>query len=156
MALRRARSRRACGLGCTCGISLRRRRLPKPRLALTTPGRPSNACASDDRRASSRRSNGTEEVLARAMNLLIARGAYREAARMHPEDLIRAAPGRIIERSKVAPRRGQIFSPDTVRVKNSLKKRLKLTSSIVLWTFLSFCANSSCVFGSDSGLCPWA
>jgi hypothetical protein len=30
------------------------------------------------------RSNGTEEVLARVVNLLITRGAYREAARMYP------------------------------------------------------------------------
>jgi hypothetical protein len=29
------------------------------------------------------RSNGTDEVLARAVNLLIARGAYREAASRH-------------------------------------------------------------------------
>jgi hypothetical protein len=39
-------------------------------------------------------------------------------------------------------------------VKNSLKKRLKLTSSIALWTFPSFCAKSSCVFGSDPGFMP--
>jgi hypothetical protein len=45
------------------------------------------------------RSNGTE--LARAMNLLIARGAYREAARMYPEDLIELRQGaRIIEKRK--------------------------------------------------------
>jgi len=30
------------------------------------------------------RSNGTDEVLARAINLLIARGAHREAAPMYP------------------------------------------------------------------------
>jgi hypothetical protein len=29
-----------------------------------------------------------DEVLARAVNLLIARGAYREAARLYPDDLI--------------------------------------------------------------------
>jgi hypothetical protein len=40
------------------------------------------------------RSNGTDEVLARAMNLVIARGAYREAARLYPEDLIEIAAGR--------------------------------------------------------------
>jgi hypothetical protein len=34
------------------------------------------------------RSDGTDELLARAVNLLIARGAYRSAARMYPEDLI--------------------------------------------------------------------
>jgi hypothetical protein len=50
-ASRRARSRRACGRSCTCGISLRRPRLRKPRLALTTPARPLSGCASDDRRA---------------------------------------------------------------------------------------------------------
>jgi hypothetical protein len=33
------------------------------------------------------RSNGTDEVLTRAVNLLIARGAYREAARMYPRAL---------------------------------------------------------------------
>jgi hypothetical protein len=33
-------------------------------------------------------SNGRDEVLARGMNQLIARAAYREAARMYPEDLI--------------------------------------------------------------------
>jgi hypothetical protein len=48
-ASRRARSRRACGLGCTCGISLRRLRPPKPRLALTTPARPSSGCGRDER-----------------------------------------------------------------------------------------------------------
>jgi hypothetical protein len=47
------------------------------------------------------RSNGTDEVLARAVNTLIARGAYREAARMYPEDLIELRQGaRIIEKSK--------------------------------------------------------
>jgi hypothetical protein len=47
------------------------------------------------------RSNGTDEVLARAVNLLIARGAYREAARMYPEDLIELRQGaRVIEKSK--------------------------------------------------------
>jgi hypothetical protein len=47
------------------------------------------------------RSNGTDEVLAGAMNLLIARGAYREAARMHPEDLIELRQGAgVIENSK--------------------------------------------------------
>jgi hypothetical protein len=47
------------------------------------------------------RSNGHDEVLARGMNLLIARGAYREAARLYPEDLIELRQGaRIIERSK--------------------------------------------------------
>jgi hypothetical protein len=34
------------------------------------------------------RSNGTDEVLARVVNMLIARCAYRKAARMYPEDLI--------------------------------------------------------------------
>jgi hypothetical protein len=40
------------------------------------------------------RSNGTDEALARAVNLLIARAAYREAAKMYPEDLIEIAAGR--------------------------------------------------------------
>jgi hypothetical protein len=40
-------------------------------------------------------------MLARAVNLLIARGAFREAARMYPEDLIELPQGaRIIEKSK--------------------------------------------------------
>jgi hypothetical protein len=34
------------------------------------------------------RSNGTDEVLARAGQMLIARGAYRAAVHMYPEDLI--------------------------------------------------------------------
>jgi hypothetical protein len=47
------------------------------------------------------RSNGTDEVLARAVNLLIARGAYREAARMYPDELLQLRQGaRIIEKSK--------------------------------------------------------
>jgi hypothetical protein len=47
------------------------------------------------------RSNGTDEVLARAMNLLLARGAYREAARIYPEDLIELRHGaRVIEKSR--------------------------------------------------------
>jgi hypothetical protein len=47
------------------------------------------------------RSKGTDEVLARAMNLLLARGAYREAARIYPEDLIELRHGaRVIEKSK--------------------------------------------------------
>jgi hypothetical protein len=47
------------------------------------------------------RGNGTDEVLARAMNLLIARGAYREAARIYPDDLIELRQGaRLIEKSK--------------------------------------------------------
>jgi hypothetical protein len=42
-----------------------------------------------------------DEVLARAVNLLIARHAYREAARLYPEDLIELRQGaRIIEKSK--------------------------------------------------------
>jgi hypothetical protein len=39
------------------------------------------------------RGNGTDEVLARAVNLLIAHGVYREAARMYPEDLIELHKG---------------------------------------------------------------
>jgi hypothetical protein len=47
------------------------------------------------------RSNGTDEVLARAMNLRVARAAYREAARQCPEDLIELRQGaRIVEKSK--------------------------------------------------------
>jgi hypothetical protein len=47
------------------------------------------------------RSNGTDEVLARAMNLLVARAAYREAARLYPEDLIELRQGaRVIEKSR--------------------------------------------------------
>jgi hypothetical protein len=47
------------------------------------------------------RSHGTDAVLARAINMLIARAAYREAARMYPEDLIELRQGaRVIEKSK--------------------------------------------------------
>jgi hypothetical protein len=47
------------------------------------------------------RSNGTDELLPRAMNLLIARATYREAARLYPEDLIELRQGaRVIEKSK--------------------------------------------------------
>jgi hypothetical protein len=47
------------------------------------------------------RINGTYEVLARAANLRIARGAYREAALMYPEDKILLwGRERVIERSK--------------------------------------------------------
>jgi hypothetical protein len=47
------------------------------------------------------RSNGQDEVLARATNLLIARSAYREAARLYPEELIELRQGaRIVEKSK--------------------------------------------------------
>jgi uncharacterized protein (DUF2236 family) len=47
------------------------------------------------------RSNGTDELLARAMNLLIARGAYRSPVRMYPEYLIELRQGaHVIERSK--------------------------------------------------------
>jgi hypothetical protein len=42
-----------------------------------------------------------DEVLAQAINLLIACHAYREAARMYPEDLIELRQGaRVIEKSK--------------------------------------------------------
>jgi hypothetical protein len=48
------------------------------------------------------RSNGTAEVLARAMSLLIARGAYREAARMYPDDLIELCMrALVIEKSRL-------------------------------------------------------
>ena len=42
-----------------------------------------------------------DEVLARASNLLIARGAYSVAARMYPDDLIELRQGaRIVDKSK--------------------------------------------------------
>jgi hypothetical protein len=47
----------------------------------------------DDRRFKVVRSNGADEVLARAVNLLIARGAYRETARLYPDDLIELRQG---------------------------------------------------------------
>jgi hypothetical protein len=47
------------------------------------------------------RSNGTDEVLARATHLLIARGAYQAAAKMYPDELIELRQGaRIVEKSK--------------------------------------------------------
>jgi hypothetical protein len=39
------------------------------------------------------RSNGHDKVLARAMNLLVARAAYREAAHLYPENLIELRQG---------------------------------------------------------------
>jgi hypothetical protein len=46
------------------------------------------------------RSNGTDDVLTRAMNLLIARGAYHVAARLYPDELVELRQGaRGIERS---------------------------------------------------------
>jgi hypothetical protein len=50
------------------------------------------------------RSNGSDEVLARATNLLIGRAAYETAARMYPNNLIEYRHGaRIIEKSKGSP-----------------------------------------------------
>jgi hypothetical protein len=47
------------------------------------------------------RINGTYEVLSRCVNLIIARGAYREVARVYPEDKILLCQGtRVIEKSK--------------------------------------------------------
>jgi hypothetical protein len=47
------------------------------------------------------RSNRHDELLAQAANLLIARGAYRAAVRMYPEDLTELRQGaHVIERSK--------------------------------------------------------
>jgi hypothetical protein len=64
-----------------------------------TPAR-SSACG-DDLPFRVVRSNGTDEVLARAVNLINARGAYREAVRMYRDELIEPRQGvRIIERSK--------------------------------------------------------
>jgi hypothetical protein len=46
------------------------------------------------------RSNSHDELIAQAINLLVARGAYRAAARMYPEDLIELRQGaRVIEKS---------------------------------------------------------
>jgi hypothetical protein len=45
--------------------------------------------------------DSTYEVLARAANLLLARGTYRVAAHLYPEDRILLCEGkRVIERSK--------------------------------------------------------
>jgi hypothetical protein len=47
------------------------------------------------------RTNGSDEVLARAGNLLVGRAAYETAARMYPRDLIEYRHGaRVIERSE--------------------------------------------------------
>jgi hypothetical protein len=47
------------------------------------------------------RSNGHDEQLAQAVDLIIALGAYRAAAEMYPEDLIELRAGaRVVERSK--------------------------------------------------------
>jgi hypothetical protein len=46
------------------------------------------------------RSNGIDELLVQAVDLIIALGAYRAAAEMYPEDLIELRAGaRVIERS---------------------------------------------------------
>jgi hypothetical protein len=46
------------------------------------------------------RTNGGDEVLARAANLLIGRAAYETAKRMYPKDLIEYRRGaQVIERS---------------------------------------------------------
>jgi len=47
------------------------------------------------------RSNSHDELLAQAVNLFIVRGAYREAARIYPDDRIELRQGaRVIERSR--------------------------------------------------------
>jgi hypothetical protein len=47
------------------------------------------------------RSHDHDQVLARAVNLLIARHAYREAARIYPDNLIELRQGApVIEKSK--------------------------------------------------------
>jgi hypothetical protein len=47
------------------------------------------------------RISSTYEILARAANLIIARGAYRDAARMYPDDKVLLYEGaRLIEKSK--------------------------------------------------------
>jgi hypothetical protein len=46
------------------------------------------------------RSNSHDELLAQAVNLLIARGAYQAAAKMHPDELIELRQAaRVIGRS---------------------------------------------------------
>jgi hypothetical protein len=50
------------------------------------------------------RTNGTDEVLARATNLLLGRAAYETARRMYPRDYIVYCHGaRIIEKSREEP-----------------------------------------------------
>jgi hypothetical protein len=60
-------------------------------------------CASDDRRSAVQglsAARGTDDVLARATNLLIA-GVYQAAAKMYPDELIELRQGaRVIEKSK--------------------------------------------------------
>jgi hypothetical protein len=47
------------------------------------------------------RSNGHDELLAQAVDLIIALGAYRAAAAKYPEDLIELRAGaRVIEKSR--------------------------------------------------------
>jgi hypothetical protein len=61
-------------------------------------------CASDDRRSAVQgvsAATGTDDVLARATNLLIARGVYQATAKMYPDELIELLQGaRVIEKSK--------------------------------------------------------
>jgi hypothetical protein len=42
----------------------------------------------DESSVQGRRSHDHDDVLAQAVNLLIARGAYRDAARIYPKDMI--------------------------------------------------------------------
>jgi hypothetical protein len=60
-------------------------------------------CASDDRRSAVQglsAATGTDDVLARATNLLIT-GVYQAAAKMYPDELIELRQGaRVIEKSK--------------------------------------------------------
>jgi hypothetical protein len=47
------------------------------------------------------RSNGHDEQLAQAVDLIIALGAYRAAAEIYPEDLVELRAGaRVVERRK--------------------------------------------------------
>jgi hypothetical protein len=57
-----------------------------------------------------------DEVLAQAVNLLIARGAYQAAANMYPEDLIELRQGaRVIEKSQMKGARPQLGKRATGR-----------------------------------------
>jgi hypothetical protein len=72
---------------------------PHPAGAASAGLRPDAQAMSEELPFSVVRSNGTDEVLARAVNML-PRGAYREAAKMYPDELIELRQGaRVIERS---------------------------------------------------------
>jgi hypothetical protein len=81
-----------------------RRRMPSgepaPRRCLSGRARSTEATMSDELPFKVVRSNGTDEVLACAVNLPMALGAYHVAARLYPRRPGRVAPGRAHHRAQ--------------------------------------------------------